>query len=227
MKNLSKKAATRLEHALLTKGWVLIKTMRLMHRKRNINLSYEAWDYNRYSSLELCSFEIDKKNLVGSVAEVGVFQGKFAEKINEAFPNRTFYLFDTFEGFHENDVTIDNKKGYSKGFEDFSNTSETRVLNRMKTKENCIIKKGYFPETANDIDDQFVFVSLDADLYKPTYGGLKFFYPKLLKGGYIFIHDFNNSLYAGIRDAVEEFCAEESIGYVPLSDIAGTVIIAK
>ena len=222
-----KKMSAALEAAIISKGWVLIKTMRLLKRKRAIDLSYKAWDYNRHSSLELCAYEINQKKIEGAVAEVGVFQGEFAQKINEAFPERKFYLFDTFEGFSKADVDIDNEKGHSKGFEDFSDTSEQLVLQRMPYREKCLIKKGYFPETAAGIDEPFVFVSLDADLYKPTYEGLHFFYPKLKRGGYIFVHDFNNDSYKGIREAVERFSEESGVGYFPLSDIGGTVIICK
>ena len=47
----------------------------------------------------------------------------------------------------------------------------------------CLFKKGYFPESAHGIDEKFAFVSLDLDLYKPTLEGLRFFYPKMIKGG--------------------------------------------
>jgi O-methyltransferase len=226
-KSFSKEISNKLERILIGKGWVLIKTMRLMRRRRTIDLSYKGWDYFRHSSLELCAHEINKKNISGAVAEVGVFQGEFAQKINEAFPDRHLYLFDTFEGFNKEDVKIDMAKGYSTGTENFSDTSEKLVMDRMLTPENCIVKKGYFPETANDVSDTFVFVSLDADLYKPIYDGLKFFYPKLARGGYIFVHDFNNDSYNGARQAVEEFCEEEGVSFFPLSDIGGSVIISK
>jgi O-methyltransferase len=64
-----------------------------------------------------------------------------------AFPDRKLYLFDTFEGFDERDVKIELKNNYSAGNQDFSNTSVELVLNKMKHKDNCIIKKGFFPET--------------------------------------------------------------------------------
>ena len=56
----------------------------------------------------------------------------------------------------------------------------------MAHPDNCIVKQGFFPETATDVEDTFCFVSIDTDLYEPIYQGLKFFYPKLEKGGYIF-----------------------------------------
>ena len=97
----------------------------------------------------------------------------------------------------------------------------------MPYRSKCIIKKGYFPETANGLNDNFVFVSIDTDLYDPIYNGLTFFYPRLVKGGYIFIHDYNNDSYKGAKQAVDKFCAENNISKVPIPDSAGTAIIVK
>jgi O-methyltransferase len=185
------------------------------------------YDIIRFSSLELVSIEIYDKKIVGSVAELGVFRGEFAEKINKAFPDRKLYLFDTFEGFNEKDVEIETLSNYSKQQHDFSKTNEKIVLQKMKFRKNCIIRKGYFPETANGIEDKFVFVSIDVDLYEPIYNGLKYFYPRLAKGGYIFVHDYNTNLYVGTRSAVKKYCDEEGITFFPLSDICGSVIIMK
>lgn len=38
----------------------------------------------------------------------------------------------------------------------------------------------------------FVFTSLDMDLYQSMKAGLFYFGPKIVRGGVIFIHDFNN-----------------------------------
>jgi len=64
-------------------------------------------------------------------------------------------------------------------------------------------------------------------LYEPIYNGLHFFYPRLNKGGYIFVHDFNNDEYLGARDAVRQFSKEMSIGYTLIADAGGTAIITK
>ena len=164
----------------------------------------------------------------GAVAELGVYRGEFAEKINELFPKRRFYLYDTFEGFAAEDIQVDRKRNFSTGGDDFSQTSVQTVLRRMKHPEQCLVKKGYFPDTiSSEANEKFVFVSLDADLYKPLYDGLCFFYPRLTAGGFIFIHDFNNERYNGAREAVTQYCTEQKIGFFPLSDIGGTAVITK
>jgi O-methyltransferase len=211
---------------LLQKKKIFIgNSLDFVSRKRKIDRNY--FDYVRLATLELISFEINNKGLEGCVAELGVYKGKFAKHINFYFPNRPFYLFDTFEGFDKRDIQKEELEQFSSGDQDFSDTSVESVLSRMPFREKCIPVKGFFPDSAKDIEEKYVFVSLDADLYEPIYAGLNFFYRGLVNGGYIFVHDFNNENYKGARKAVEQFCIEQHINYVPLPDSGGTAIISK
>lgn len=212
---------------LLLKGEVVadfsmigLKRERLIHPPRFTN-------YIRINNLELVAHEILDRNVEGSIAELGVYKGEFAKYLNRLFPNRKLYLFDTFEGFDQKDVVLENNHKLSDGRQDFSNTSVDLVLSKMIKPESCIIKKGYFPESLEGLEDKFCFVSLDADLYQPILSGLDYFYPRLSKGGYIFIHDFNNEEYPGSKKAVREFCQRNNISYTPISDSWGTVVICK
>lgn len=181
----------------------------------------------RLSALECAAREIYVNQVVGNVAEAGVFQGDFARYINVFFPDKKLYLIDTFEGFDERDVKVDVENSFSGGNQDWSDTNIQLVLQKMKYAENCIVKKGYFPDVMGNVKEQFCFVSLDMDLYQPIYAGLHYFYPQLSQGGYIFIHDCRNLGYTGARKAVIDFCKEMSIGYVPLQDYWGSVVITK
>jgi O-methyltransferase len=179
------------------------------------------------ATLELIAHEIEKKDLTGNVAEVGVYKGKFAKYINQYFPSKKLYLFDTFEGFDEKDKKTEKELGLNEATQDFSNTSVDAVLKLMPFPDQCIIKKGFFPETASDVDDTFVFVSLDTDLYEPIYQGLKYFYPRMQKGGYIFVHDVNNDSYKGASKAVEQFSSEQNVSFLPIPDSCGSVVFIK
>ena len=208
------KAGTRINHSLL-----------YLNRKRTIDRNY--MDYIRLSALELAANEINKNGIEGSTAELGVYKGKFARYINQYFPHRKLFLFDTFEGFNETDIHIEQKESFSMGEQDFTDTSVTEVLKRMPHPLQCVVKKGFFPETAEGVEEEFVFVSIDADLYSPILSGLNFFYPRLKKGGYIFVHDYNNDGYKGAKQAVEEYCKAHDVRCTPLPDAGGTAIIVK
>jgi O-methyltransferase len=205
-------------------NYYIIKSLAFDPKKRQelpINL-----DYVRHKTLELCCHEIRQNEVRGNVAELGVYRGDFAVKINELFYDKKLYLFDTFTGFDTRDIEKERGK-FSNVNQDFSDTNIDYVRRRMKFPGQCIFKKGYFPETAIDIHDTFSFVSIDADLYEPILNGLNFFYEKLEKNGYIFVHDFNNKEFEGAREAILDFCSINHIGFVPIPDDGGSVIITK
>jgi hypothetical protein len=159
--------------------------------------------------------------IAGSVAECGVCEGNFARKINAAFPDRTIYLFDTFEGFDKRDVDAEqNVKslGFGAGHLNLELATEEHVMSILPHPEKAVVRKGYFPETADGIGDSFVFVNLDFDLYKPTITGLEFFYPQMTHGGVILVHDFFNDSYQGIKSACDEFCKTAGTAYIPIGD---------
>jgi len=164
------------------------------------------------------------RNIIGNVAEAGVFRGDFAKHINATFPDKTLYLFDTFEGFPAQDVEKEELPSNSKaGYYDATN--EELVLNKLQHKEKVIIKKGYFPETAQGINDKFCFVNLDLDLYQPTLEGLRFFWDKMSEGGIILIHDYFGIDFPNVKTAVADF--EKELGkFLPMLPIGDTLSIA-
>lgn len=172
------------------------------------------------------------EDIKGAVAEAGVFQGDFAKEINKAFSDRTFYLFDTFEGFDKRDIIIEfnqkNKdiKPIVEGH--FSSTSEELVLSKLPFVDKCIIKKGVFPDTTLGLENEkFCFVNLDMDLYKPTLDGLRFFYPRMSEGGCILIHDYFSDIYPNVKKAVKDFEVEKNIKLkkLPIGDKLSIAVI--
>lgn len=190
-------------------------------------------DYIRKSTLGEILEMIKKYNVDGQLAELGVCTGAFAKLLNEFFPEKKLYLFDTFEGFDERDL---NREGefnkdviaIQKVITGDKQTAVDVVLNCMPYKDNCLICKGYFPETASMVDnnEHFSFVSIDADLYNPILAGLKFFYPRMSRNGVIMIHDYN-SFWSGAAEVVDEFCKENNLIPIPVSDECGSVLIIK
>lgn len=181
----------------------------------------------RQAALEAVSKEIYKYKVKGDVAEAGVYRGDFAKYINILFPDRKLYLIDTFEGFDSGDIAVDKTHSYSEGNQDFSDTNEKIVLKKMKFPNNCIIRKGFFPASMQGVDNKFSFVSLDMDLYEPTFAGLNWFWERLNPGGYIFVHDCRNNSYKGSKQAVIDFCGKNNIGYFVMPDAEGSAVLAK
>lgn len=78
------------------------------------------------------------------------------------------------------------------------------------------------------LEEQFAFVSIDVDFEESIYEGLKYFYPRLTSGGYIFVHDYNSSLL-GVEKAVDWFERDcgESLCKMPLCDANGTMVVMR
>lgn len=184
-------------------------------------------DFVREQTLAFLASEIKRKNIVGNIAELGVFKGEFAKKMNKVFPDRVLYLFDTFEGYVEKDIQNDKTVSWGSKHKCFEDTTVDDVLEIMPYKDCCVIKKGYFPDTFDLVNEQFAFVSLDANLYNPMKMGLELFYPRLSKGGYIMVHDYNNIIREGTKRAVQDYCDENNISFVPIPDMAGSIVITK
>lgn len=168
------------------------------------------------------------KNIPGAVAELGVYKGDFALILNQCFPDKILYLFDTFEGFNDDDIQIENKNNFScssKG--EFADTSVATVLSRFADSSNIVIQKGIFPDTAKGLEQEiFAFVSLDADLYAPTLAGLEFFYQRLSPGGAILLHDYGSKRFAGVMQAVSDYEKKHGrLVLMPLCDLHKSCII--
>lgn len=189
-------------------------------------------DYFRYRTFEYMAKEINERKIEGDVAELGVFRAVFSRLINHHFSEKTIYLFDTFEGFSAEEAAKEKEMGRcDDGFiEAHKDTKVELALSNIIHKEKCVVRKGFFPETAKGLEDnRYAFVSIDVDFEKSALEGIRYFYPRLSKGGVIFLHDYNTARLDGIKVAVRTY--EEEIGSIlrlcPLADRAGTMVIIK
>ena len=164
-------------------------------------------------SIEECRniFNSVKKTnkLSGNLAEVGVFQGGSARVICEAKKvDKILYLFDTFEGFPwKKDIAMGDTFSHSIG--DLK-VDLVKVTNLLSGFANIIYCKGIFPDTAIGLKpEQFSFVHLDVDYYKATLEALKFFFPRLVNGGIMLVHDFNKRGFKGVNNALNEYFGED------------------
>ena len=169
---------------------------------------------------------LKKDGVEGAFAELGVYKGDSARLIHEMDKTRTFHLFDTFEGFNEQDLKNETGKAASYTSRNFADTSLEKVKNKLGS-DSFQFHKGYFPDTTKGLENvQFALVNMDADLYNPTKAGLDFFYPRLSPGGIIIVHDYNPD-WPGIVKAVDEFAATIPESLVVLPDQDSSVMIIK
>jgi len=207
---------------------------------KTVDLSMLGYRDARYYFIRGFAEYVYQENLEGCVAECGVYLGDSAKLINLFFPDRRLYLFDTFEGFTQKDLNYErglNNSEFLNGI--FNNDSCFNiggpeyaielVKRKMTYPENVVIKKGYFPDSAVDVDagEKFCFVNLDMDLYLPILNGLRFFWDKVVSGGSIAVHDYFRADLPGVRDAIRDFEAEKGIklAKTPIGDRCSMLIL--
>jgi len=186
-------------------------------------------DPARYCAIGLAIQRIIREEIPGAFAEVGVGLGASGRVIHKLAPDRTLYLFDTFEGFPARDLEgWERKCGVDWAPGGFAGSMET-VKRNLGDIRNVYFRKGYFPDTAKGLEaEKFAFVNLDVDLYNPTIAGLEFFYPRMNRGGYMFVHDYNNpEADRGVSKAVNLFFKNKLECIVEAPDKGGSVIVRK
>jgi len=151
------------------------------------------------------------KNVKGSLAECGCYQGASAFFMASEFPDTPLHLFDSFEGLSR-PLDIDqplhaDQVPWGKGF---LKTSEDLLKENLKNFNNINVHKGWIPHRFFDVDNEdFRFIHIDVDLYEPTYESLKFFYPRLLSGGVIILDDFGFENCIGAHKAAVDFMKDK------------------
>ena len=188
-----------------------------------------AVDSTRRDLLTLLLRTIIVKDIRGAFAEVGVYKGRTAKLIHHYASERELHLFDTFNGFTERSVAQERKStGISVRAKEFADTSVPGVKAYVEQRnDNVFFHPGFFPESIPRelFEQKFAFVHLDADLYEPTFEGLKFFYPRMTANGMIIVHDYNS--WHGSRKAVDDFFADKVEFPLPMPDKNGSAVIVK
>lgn len=115
--------------------------------------------------------------LKGAIAECGVYRGWFSGILSDAFVSEKLYLFDSFEGFSSSDLELESPKAkewVNNGAQKrLSNTSQEIVKLRIRNRVRMVMRKGFVPQTFENINDSFLFVNLDMDLYVPQIEALR------------------------------------------------------
>ena len=211
--------------------WRLIKKGFL--KSKNIWKDFET-DNRFYSLIQVVKHVLNEKKIYNFV-ECGCWLGHSSHIISELLYKKKFkkkfYIFDSFEGLSE--FSKEDKYYYNKSKKSKENIKKQFVSNEEFVKNNVLKKfkfvntyKGWIPDRFGEIKNKkFSFVHIDVDLYKPTLDSLKFFYPKLVKGGIILCDDYNSSAFPGAKLAWDNFFSKKKYSFFYKSLLGGCFII--
>ena len=122
---------------------------------------------------------------LGCFVELGVYKGGSASRLYEMTEkqNRRLHLFDTFTGMPFQDSGDFHKVG------DFS---DTNLEDLKKAMPNAIFHAGIFPDTMPSHIEQIAFIHFDGDQYQSAKDIRRFLWPSMVRGGILFIDDFEH-----------------------------------
>ena len=242
----------RLNRRLLTRGRTLQRDSYLSHVPDRFSAKYEKYlasggsfgmqmvkkfiagnlynnsgDLARFFFLALACDQLLKEGIRGDTAELGVYRGNtgiFLARLAEKTGGKA-YLFDTYEGFPEQDLQgIDDDKPF-----EFDDTS-VQAVKALIASESAVYVKGYFPASIEENvpeEASFCLAHIDCDLYFPCKAALEYFYPRLVPGGFLIMHDYSSLYWDGIEKAVDEFLRDKPESIIPVPDKSGSVAIRK
>lgn len=137
-------------------------------------------------------------------AEVGVAEGYFAADIL-SWGVPSLYMVDWWGHMNQMGDANNSQEWHDKNY----NAARERV---SKYGIRAIFLRGLSTERCSAIPDNSLgFVNIDCDhSYEGVRNDIQAYWPKLVKGGVIAFHDYENKAY-GVKRAVEEFADKHSL----------------
>lgn len=124
--------------------------------------------------------------------------------------NKKLWIYDSFEGLPKK-----SDQDYSELGKDFKegvlavSKREVKLRFLKAGLKVPIIKKAWFSELEEeDLPNKIALAFLDGDLYESIKDSLRLVVDKMVKGGIIIIHDYNNPALPGVSRAVNEWVKE-------------------
>jgi O-methyltransferase len=156
------------------------------------------------------------KQIEGDIVECGVWKGGMIAGIAEVLgSNRTYYLFDSFEGLPEvKEIDGDTAKRWQQNTiaENYYNNCRAAMEDAetamKRTHCNYRFIKGWFNETLPGFEmrNRIALLRLDGDWYESTMDCLKYLYPGLADKGLLLIDDY--FAWEGCSRAVHDYLSE-------------------
>ena len=188
-----------------------------------------AWRLNTLIWAARCALEIP-----GDFVECGVFEGDMSWVVTEMFnldgAQKTFYLFDTFEGFApQYSSSADFPEAPE--FLDRAHASYSRsglceaVQRRFSGKPYVKVTRGVVPDILRTIaPGTIAYLHLDMNSPGPEIGALDLLFDRVSPGGVIILDDYGWVLHRRQKEAEDRFMSARGYDILELPTGQGLVI---
>ena len=183
-----------------------IKNLTLLNASR----SYTLWYLAR-----------DLQNISGNILDIGCLQGGAGFLMAKANKKGSTYLFDTFEGFLEEEE-FHKKKHFVYRDIDIVNVRKLRL-------KNTKIYKCKFPNNLSSSfkKKKFKLCHLDVNTYKSTKNSFQFIKNRMIKGGVIVFDDYGIHTVDSIKKFIDVISKRYKKDYSFVYNYMGQCILIK
>lgn len=173
-------------------------------------VSYESYLSGSLRLIEDC---IEKTDMVpGDVIECGCARcgttAVMAKKLLSLKSQKVVYGLDSFgEGFDKADLEREQWQG-ARVHDVFHYNSldyATRKIESLGISKKAILIKGFFNFTLPTLSGPFSFALIDCDLGVTVSFCLEELFPKISPKGMIFVDEYGDDAWSGVKPAVDEF----------------------
>ncbi len=168
----------------------------------------DCWQYTLLTHDRLARLRTavrETAHLAGDLAELGCMRGGSARAMATACPEKTVHVFDTFEGLP---ADCDGGGPFKRG--DFLGTEEEvrAVLSGCKAE----LHRGLFPDSARGLPERtYACCHFDGDLETSCDAFIRYFWPRLVRGGRLLFDDWKHSEWQGVERAIRRHFAADQI----------------
>lgn len=177
--------------------------------------------------------------LEGDFVECGVNKGFMSRVVMDYLDfdeqQRKFYLLDTFQGFDESYLTLEEQKS----LQEYAVKSGSKnpwiqgsyepcydvVVRAFSRFSNVRIVKGVVPDTLAEVTSEKVaYLSIDMNCVAPEIAAIEYFWPKLVRGGIVILDDYGWPAHTAQKHAMDNFAREAGISILTLPTGQGLIV---
>ncbi|MCP5159885.1 MAG: class I SAM-dependent methyltransferase [Gammaproteobacteria bacterium] len=164
--------------------------------------------------------------LDGDFVECGVNRAFLSSSVMnfidfDEIADRKFYLFDTYCGLVENQISPADKAAYRNYYED----TYQLVSSSFNNNSNIIVIRGVVPDSlATVYIEKVAYLSIDMNCALPELAALEFFWPKIVIGGVIILDDYGFSGHEEQKRVADCFSEKQGVKVLSLPTGQGLLI---
>ena len=168
-------------------------------------------------------------HLEGDFVECGVNTGMYAKAICEYTDfgalDRTFYLFDTFQGIPPDQMSDAERQRVTRHNELHYEDCFDLASDNFAPYPNVTLVRGRVPDTLTDVQiDQVAYLSIDMNIAEPEVAALTFFWDRLVPGALVVLDDYGSFNCRVQYDAMNALAEKLDVSILTLPTGQGLII---